>query len=72
VCGAAQALARQDPTTSPPESSKLVLDKLGAARKAVGHVVHENQDFNAIRDGEFTHAWPSLKNVSYSRVARKA
>src|SRR4029079_17837223 len=33
VCGAAQALARQDPTTSPPESSKLVLDELGGVRK---------------------------------------
>jgi hypothetical protein len=51
VCSAAQALAGQDPTTSPPESSKFVLDKLGDGRKIVRHVVDENQDFYAIRDG---------------------
>ena len=56
MCGAAQALAREDPTTSPPESSKFVLDKLGSVRQAVRRIVHENQDFNAIRDDEFTHA----------------
>jgi hypothetical protein len=64
VRSATQALTGQDPTASSPESSELVLDRLGGGRQTVGYVVDENQDFNAISDGQFTHAWLQAGGVT--------